>query len=133
MFLFFVCSNPLMFGTCSVLFNLFVIGSVIVISKTNSDRLAANHVIAALAISDILYVVLPVGTAMPSYWDSRWYGGRATCIIYQLFSDWMLLCSQFLITCLLIDRLLSLRRVIRFQNQTGNLSNCVLNYNLHFT
>ena len=112
-------NNPL--ETCSVLFNLFVIGSVIVISKTNSDRLAANHVIAALAVTDILYVLLPAGFALPSYWSSRWYGGRFTCVLYQLCSDWMLMTSQCLIFCLLIDRLLALRRVINFHNQIGNL------------
>ena len=106
----------------SILLNLFVIASVIVICKTNIDRLPANHMIAALAVTDILYVCVPAGFSMPSLWQTHWYGGRVTCVLYQLFTDWLLLCSQFLITCLIIDRFLSLRHVIHFQNQSDDLS-----------
>ncbi|KAL5006453.1 hypothetical protein ScPMuIL_015259 [Solemya velum] len=81
--------------------------------KRSRERTGTDEFIVAMCLFDILSVAVPTPLGLVSYFNKSWYGGKSTCEFYQITVIWFHLCSMFIVTCLSLERLMTLKNVIK--------------------
>ncbi|XP_071803747.1 growth hormone secretagogue receptor type 1-like [Asterias amurensis] len=87
--------------------------------KTKTDRTATDLLIGALAITDMLAVLLPLPVSLPSFIaQDSWTGGKSACLYYQFMVFWLQNSAMLLVTSMALERFLAICLPMRYKRWT---------------
>ena len=87
--------------------------------KTRSDRTATDLLIGALAVTDILAVLLPLPVSLPSFIaQDSWTGGKSACLYYQFMVFWLQNSAMLLVTAMSLERFFAICMPLRYKRWT---------------